>query len=69
MSKPTPMQALAQIAERETETLKKARAIWNALSGIAAVMDWSITEIELRPKGSPDRYYKDGTTKTLEKRC
>lgn len=69
LDRPTPMQALTQIAERETETLKKARALWNALAGIAAVMDYSITAIELRPKGSSDRYYKDGTTKTLEKRC
>lgn len=69
MSKPTPMQALAQIAEQEAEELKKARALWSALAGIAAVMDYSITAIELKPKGGTSRYYKDATTKTLEKRC
>lgn len=69
MERPTPMQALAQIVEQEAEALKKARALWNALAGIAAVMDYSITAIELKPKGGTNRYYKDATTKTLEKRC
>lgn len=57
------------LREQEAEALKKARALWNALAGIAAVMDYSITAIELKPKGGTNRYYKDATTKTLEKRC
>lgn len=61
--------ALRRALEKEAEALKKARALWNALAGIAAVMDYSITAIELKPKGGTNRYYKDATTKTPEKRC
>lgn len=72
MSKPTPMQALAQIAEQETkdaENLKKARQLMNVLTTIAQMVDFSVTGIELKPKGSPVRYYRDETTQTMEKRC
>ena len=72
MSKPTPMQALAQIAEKEAkdaENLKKARQIMNVLTTIAQMVDFSVTGIELKPKGSPDTYYKDAETQTMQKRC
>lgn len=75
LDKPTPMQRLAQIAEqeelaakRDEEQLKKARQLWTALTGIAAMLDFSITKIELKGKGSPARYYKDEKTAVLEKR-
>lgn len=73
--RPTPMQRLSQIAEQEeraakqeAEQLKKARQLWTALTGIAAMLDFSITKIELKGKGSPTRYYKDEKTAVLEKR-
>ena len=72
MSKPTPMQALAQIAEREAkdaENLKKARQLMNVLTTIAQMVDFSVTGIELKPKGSKDTYYKDAETQTMKKRC
>lgn len=75
MSKPTPMQTLAQIAEKEAqeakdaENLKKARQLMNVLTTIAQMVDFSVTGIELKPKGSPVRYYRDETTQTMEKRC
>lgn len=75
MSKPKPMQALAQIAEKEAqeakdaENLKKARQLMNVLTTIAQMVDFSVTGIELKPKGSPVRYYRDETTQTMEKRC
>lgn len=72
MSKPTPMQALAQIEEQEAkdaENLKKARQLMNVLTTIAQMVDFCVTEIELKPKGSQDTYYKDAKTQTMEKRC
>ena len=72
MSKPTPMQALAQIAEREAKdaaNLKKARQLMNVLTTIAQMVDFSVTGIELKPKGSQDTYYKDTETQTMKKRC
>ena len=72
MSKPTPMQALAQIAAqeaKEAENLKKARQLMNVLTTIAQMVDFCVTGIELKPKGSPVRYYRDETTQTMEKRC
>lgn len=75
LDRPTPMQALGLIAEQEeravkqeAEQLKKARQLWTALTGIAAMLDFSITKIELKGKGSPARYYKDEKTAVLEKR-
>lgn len=70
MERPTPMQALAQIAARDAqeakdaENLKKARQLT-----IAQMVDFSVTGIELKPKGSPDTYYKDAKTQTMKKRC
>lgn len=78
MDKPTPMQDLAQIAARgaqdaqeakDAENLKKARQLMNVLTTIAQMVDFSVTGIELKPKGSPVRYYRDETTQTMEKRC
>ena len=75
MSKPTPLQALAQIASRDAqeakdaENLKKARQLMNVLTTIAQMVDFSVTGIELKPKGSPIRYCRDETTQTMEKRC
>lgn len=78
MDKPTPMQALAQIAARgaqdaqeakDAENLKKARQLMNVLTTIAQMVDFSVTGIELKPKGSPDTYYKDAKTQTMKKRC
>lgn len=78
MSKPTPMQALAQIAARgaqdaqeakDAENLKKARQLMNVLTTIAQMVDFSVTGIELKLKDSPVRYYRDETTQTMEKRC
>jgi hypothetical protein len=78
MERPTPMQALAQIAARgaqdaqeakDAENLKKARQLMNILTTIAQMVDFSVTGIELKPKGSPVRYYRDETTQTMEKRC
>ena len=78
MERPTPMQALAQIAARgaqdaqeakDAENLKKARQLMNVLTTIAQMVDFSVAGIELKPKGSPDRYYRDETTQTMEKRC
>lgn len=75
MERPTPMQALAQIAARDAqeakdaENLKKARQLMNVLTTIAQMVDFSVTGIELKPKGSPVRYYRDETTQTMEKRC
>ena len=72
MSKPTPMQALAQIAEQEAkdaENLKKARQLMNVLTTIAHMVDFCVTGIELKPKGSRDTYYKDAKTQRMEKRC
>lgn len=75
MDKPTPMQALAQIATRgaqeakDAENLKKARQLMNVLTTIAQMVDFSVTGIELKPKGSPDTYYKDTKTQTMKKRC
>lgn len=78
MERPTPMQTLAQIAARgaqdaqeakDAENLKKARQLMNVLTTIAQMVDFSVTGIELKPKGGTNRYYKDATTKTLEKRC
>lgn len=75
LDRPTPMQILGQIAEREeraakqeAEQLKKARQLWTALTGIAAMLDFSITKLEMKAKGSPARYYKDEKTAVLEKR-
>lgn len=75
LDRPTPMQRLAQIAEqeervakRDEEQLKKARQLWTALTGIAAMLDFSITKLEMKAKGSPARYYKDDKTAGLEKR-
>lgn len=75
LDRPTPMQRLAQIAEqedqaakRDEEQLKKARQLWTALTGIAAMLDFSITALEMKAKGSPTRYYKDDKTAVLEKR-
>lgn len=75
LDRPTPMQVLGQIAEqedqtakREAEQLKKARQLWTALTGIAAMLDFSITKLEMKAKGSPTRYYKDDKTAVLEKR-
>lgn len=75
LDKPTAMQRLAQIAEqeeraakRDEEQLKKARQLWTALTGIAAMLDFSITKLEMKAKGSPARYYKDDKTAVLEKR-
>lgn len=75
MERPTPMQALAQIAARDAqeakdaENLKKARQLMNVLTTIAQMVDFSVTGIELKPKGSPDTYYKDAETQTMKKRC
>lgn len=75
MDKPTPMQALAQIAAqdaqeaKDAENLKKARQLMNVLATIAQMVDFCVTGIELKPKGSPVRYYRDKTTQTMEKRC
>ena len=75
MERPTPMQALAQIAARDAqeakdaENLKKARQLMNVLTTIAQMVDFSVTGIELKPKGSPDTYYKDAKTQTMKKRC
>ena len=72
MSKPTPIQALAQIAEQEAkdaENMKKARQLMNVLTTIAQMVDFCITGIELKPKGSQYTYYKDAKTQTMEKRC
>lgn len=72
MDKPTPVQALAQIAEQEakdTENLKKARKLMNVLATIAQMVGFCVTGIELKPKGSPDTYYKDSKTQTMKKRC
>lgn len=75
MSKPTPMQALAQIEAqdaqeaKDAENLKKARQLMNVLTTIAQMVDFSVTGIELKPKGSPDTYYKDTKTQTMKKRC
>lgn len=75
MERPTPMQALAQIAARDAqeakdaENLKKARQLMNVLTTIAQMVDFSVTVIELKPKGSPDTYYKDAETQTMKKRC
>lgn len=75
LDRPTPMQRLAQIAEqeeraakRDEDQLKKARQLWTALTGIAAMLDFSITKLEMKAKGSPTRYYKDEKTAVLEKR-
>lgn len=75
LDRQTPMQRLAQIAEQEeraakqeAEQLKKARQLWTALTGIAAMLDFSITKLEMKAKGSPARYYKDEKTAVLEKR-
>lgn len=75
LDRPTPMQRMAQIAEQEeraakqeAEQLKKARQLWTALTGIAAMLDFSITKLEMKAKGSPTRYYKDDKTAVLEKR-
>lgn len=75
MDKLTPMQRLAQIAEQEdltakqeAERLKRARQLWTALTGIAAMLDFSITKLEMKAKGSSARYYKDEKTVGLEKR-
>lgn len=75
MDKPTPMQALAQIAAqdaqeaKDAENLKKARQLMNVLATIAQMVDFCVTGIELKPKGSPDTYYKDAKTQTMKKRC
>ena len=75
MDKPTPVQALAQIAAqdaqeaKDAENLKKARQLMNVLTTIAQMVDFSVTGIELKPKGSPDTYYKDAKTQTMKKRC
>ncbi len=75
MERPTPIQALAQIAARDAqeakdaENLKKARQLMNVLTTIAQMVDFSVTGIELKPKGSPDTYYKDAKTQTMKKRC
>lgn len=78
MERPTPMQALAYIAARDAqdaqeakdaENLKKARQLMNVLTTIAQMVDFSVTGIELKPKGSPDTYYKDAKTQTMKKRC
>lgn len=75
MDKPTPMQALAQIAAqdaqeaKDAENLKKARQLMNVLATIAQMVDFCVTGIELKPKGSPDTYYKDAETQTMKKRC
>ena len=75
MDKPTPVQALAQIAAqdaqeaKDAENLKKARQLMNVLTTIAQMVDFSVTGIELKPKGSPDTYYKDAETQTMKKRC
>lgn len=75
MSKPTPMQALAQIAAqdaqeaKDAENLKKARQLMNALATIAKMVDFCVIGIELKPNGSPDTYYKDAETQTMKKRC
>lgn len=75
MERPTPMQALAQIAARDAqeakdaENLKKARQLMNVLTTIAQMVDFSVTGIEIKPKGSPDTYYKDAKTQTMKKRC
>lgn len=75
MERPTPMQALVQIAARDAqeakdaENLKKARQLMNVLTTIAQMVDFSVTGIELKPKGSPDTYYKDAETQTMKKRC
>ena len=75
LDKTTPVQRLSQIAEQEeraakqeAEQLKKARQLWTALTGIAAMLDFSISKLELKAKGSPTRYYKDEKTAVLEKR-
>lgn len=75
MDRPTSMQILGQIAEQEeravkqeAEQLKKARQLWTALTGIAAMLDFSISKLELKAKGSAARYYKDEKTAVLEKR-
>lgn len=41
----------------------------NVLTTIAQMVDFSVTGIELKPKGSPDTYYKDAKTQTMKKRC
>lgn len=78
MERPTPMQALAYIAARDAqdaqeakdaENLKKARQLLNVITTIAQLADFSVTAVELRPKGSPDTYYKDAKTQTMKKRC
>lgn len=78
MERPTPMQTLAYIAARgaqdaqeakDAENLKKARQLMNVLTTIAQMVDFSVTGIELKPKGSPDTYYKDAKTQTMKKRC
>lgn len=75
MSKPTPVQAPTQIAARDAQesedagNLKKARQLMNVLTTIAKMVDFSVTGIELKPKGSAVRYYQDETTPTMEKRC
>ena len=72
MSKQTPMQDLAQIAEKEAkdaENLKKARQLMNVLTTIAQMVGFCVTGIELKPKGNPDTYYKDAKTQKMEKRC
>lgn len=75
LDRPAPVQILGQIAEQEeraakqeAEQLKKARQLWTALTGIAAMLDFSITRLELKAKGSAARYYKDEKTAGLEKR-
>lgn len=74
LDRPTAMQDLAQIAARDAaeakdkETLKRARQLLNVITTIAQLADFSVTAVELRPKGSPDTYYKDTKTQTIERR-
>ena len=49
--------------------LKAWQKLMNVLTTIAQMVGFCVTGIELKPKGSPDTYYKDAKTQTMEKRC
>lgn len=72
MSKPTPHAGPCTDSgqgAKDVENLKKARQLMNVLTTIAQMIGFCVTGIELKPKGSPDTYYKDAKTQTMKKRC
>lgn len=49
------------------ENLQKARRMYAALCGIAAMMDMSIEDITLKVKGDASRYKNNGEKKCVER--